>query len=88
MFHLNDQQQSCKTTPMFATRLRATLHKSGKPIDFAYRPTVLRQLEIGVSVPAWGSFSGLSSPFERLSRSTGNSAGPRCRDSTAASWWS
>jgi hypothetical protein len=52
MFHLNDQQQSCKTTPMFASRLRTTLHKSGKPIAFAYRAIFLRQLEIGVSLPA------------------------------------
>jgi len=56
MFHLNDQQHSCKTTT-HATQLRATLHKSGKPIDFAYRATFLRRLEISVSAPAWGTSS-------------------------------
>ena len=71
MFHLNDQQQSCKTTPMFASRLRATLHKSGKPIAFGFRATNLRQLEIGVSVPAWGGFSGSIRPFDRLRATAG-----------------
>lgn len=92
MFHLNDQQPNCKTTPhvcqptaRYLAQIRET--RSG-PIDFAYRPTFLRQLEIGVSVPAWCGFSGPHSPFERLSRSTGNSARPCCRDSPAASWWS
>ena len=66
MFHLNDQQQSCKTTPMFASRLRATLHKSGKPIAFAYRAIFLRQLEIGVSAPAWCGFSGISGVLSRV----------------------